>query len=117
MNASFLFNLLPSALMLGATDINTALSQGGSTIFKFAFLLGCIFIIIAGIQIRNGDGGAALWGIVGGLVVACAAPIMRELFQNAGIGNSTIDIGQRLSPMFHYYAQLTKAYLHGGSLV
>jgi hypothetical protein len=102
--------------MLGAADINQALSKGGGTIFKFAFLLGCVFIIGGGIQIRNGDGGAALYSIVGGLVVACAAPIMRELFQNAGMGNSAIDIGWQVRPTVNYYTVLAKTWLQGASI-
>lgn len=112
MNASLL-NWGYSLLMFGADDLDTALSKGGGTIFKFAFLLGCVFIIGGGIQIRNGDGGAALYSIVGGLVVACAAPIMRELFQNAGMGGSTIDIGWQIKPTVNYCTVITKNYLQG----
>ena len=88
---SLLYSTMP--LMLGATDIDSALSQGGIYLMKFAFMLGVIVIIIGGWSMHSGNGTGALMSILAGLVIACAVPFMKSFFTSTGQGQAAVNIG------------------------
>jgi hypothetical protein len=86
-------------LMIGATDIDTALSQGGIYIMKVGFMIGAILIMVGGYSMHSGNDTGAMMSIVGGLIMACAVPFMKSFFTVAGMPDGAVNIGGWL-PLF-----------------
>ncbi len=86
-------NTLLPQLLFAATDIDTALSQGGIYLMKAGFLIGVILIMMGGYSMHSGNGSGALMSIVGGLIIACAVPFMKSFVTSAGIPDAAVNIG------------------------
>lgn len=88
-------------VMLAATDIDTALSQGGIYLMKVGFLIGCILIMIGGYSMHSGNGTGALMSMVGGMIMACAVPFMKSFMTSAGMPDAAVNISSLMPILTH----------------
>jgi hypothetical protein len=84
--------------MFAATDIDTALSNGGIYLMRIGFMIGVILIMIGGYSMHSGNGTGALMSIVGGLIIACAVPFMKSFVTAAEMPDAAVNIGGYLPP-------------------
>jgi len=79
-------------LLLAASSLDGALSEGLGIIAKFLFIIAVVVIAHGGWQVRTGNADMGKMSIVGGLLLGLAVLIAEALF-NAG-GMPTISVAR-----------------------
>ncbi|MES2309348.1 MAG: hypothetical protein V4507_10870 [Verrucomicrobiota bacterium] len=87
-----MFIHLPALLAQASGD--QVIDQGATTLFKILFLAGTVGIALGGVMMGQGNLGAGFWGLLGGMIVALAAPIMSSFYDKVGMSSSKVRLSE-----------------------
>lgn len=82
-----------AATASGSGSFDTAVQTGGLMLFKLLFLAGSGMVAIAGYRCSQEQTTPAVWGIIGGMVMAFAGQIMEALFDAGNLSSAVIHFG------------------------